>query len=512
MMIRRPEAGLAALAGTLALLILLPVLLRPYLPFEDLPNHIARRALMAAPEGPLAEYFTFRPGLGTNMAADLLWQVFGPLLGDPARFARLTAAVAMLGFPLSVAVLHRVVQGHWSGWPLASALLVHNANFLWGFENFVLTLPLALLGLALWIGTRDRGVALRIVATLGMVAALYLGHLLALLAYALLVGGYEAGMALRGRRIDLRAVNWPGLAVVAAACLAHLRLMAEAPAPGYGSETTFGTLAQRLEIVTSPFGTMGTGSLLQPLAGMAPWIIGLAVLLLIAARRAGVALRLAPALRGPLIVLGLAVLLMPAQLQGVYLTHLRFPTLLVGLALAAIDPALPGPRVKAALAVLLVLLVAGRSLILDRAAGAYAAEVAALERVAADLPAGARVLPVVMAGLQPQTTKHFHTQAYLVPRAQAFVPTLFVGGSHSLVMAEGWQDLSAPQPSAVPFPVLMRADWPEAFNEPWAFVPGWQGRFTHILVLGPMTEAEAARLPARRIAQDGAFTLFAVTP
>jgi hypothetical protein len=323
MMTRRSDAATLALAVVVLALILAPLALNPYLPFEDLPNHIARRAISAMPGGALEIYFTFRETLGTNSAVDLAWRLFAPLGVSAVAFSHWAMGFAMAGFVVSVMVLHRVLHGHWSAWPLAAGALVYNANTLWGFENFVVTVPAAVLGFALWIATRERGALLRLCLTAAVVAVLYLGHVLVLLAYAILVFGYEGGRVWRAGRIELRGVNWAGLAVVLAACAAHVALTAVEPAPGYGTETRFGTWQERVDLLYAPIGSAWAGPLLRPLLAQGPLILAGLVLLAVMGRRAGLSVKVAAGMKAPVLLLALVTLLMPAQLSGVYFTQLR---------------------------------------------------------------------------------------------------------------------------------------------------------------------------------------------
>lgn len=518
----------AVAAAAAGLLIVLPLLLNAYLPFEDLPNHIARRHIVAGADPALAAHFQVHGGLATNAAVDLAWQIrmwFAPVSARAViAFSHWAMGFAMLGFVASVMILHRVLHGHWSPWPLLAGILVYNGNVLWGFENYVVTLPFGILGLALWIATRKAAPLLRLALTLGVVTALYLGHVLVLLAYAILVVGYEAGQVWRpgrnGRAPDLRAPDWPGLCVIAAACLVHLLLSVGAPAPGFGTTTSFGPWPERLQIVLSPFGAqMGADSMLQPLVNQSYALVYILGAGLFLAPKLGASFRLASAMRGPLLLLGLVTLLMPGQLSGVFFTHLRFPVLLFGVLIAALDLRLPerrAPAVAGCLLLVLLSVIAGRAYVLDRAARAYSDQIAALAgltgMVAGDLPAGARVLPVVGQQTDPLTTRQFHTAAYLVPLAEVFVPTLFVGGSHGLGMAPDHAHLSAPQPTVVPAAVLEApADhWPPAFDEAWAFAAGWRTHFSHVLLIGSVPGDVASRHGLRLVADLGTMSLFAI--
>ncbi len=507
-MTRDPDVAVAGLAAVTLGLVLAPVALNGFLPLEDLANHIARRHIMAAPaDGPLAAYYSHAPTLGTNAAVDLVWRAAGRHLTDAITFSRLAVGGALAGFVLSVAILHRVLHGRWSAWPLAAALLVHNASLLWGFENFVVTVPLAILAIAAWIGLADRRPALRLAVTAAALALLYAGHVLALLAYVLFLTGWEAGR-LRG---GWRCPRWPELGLIGAVCLAHLGRMAAAGPAGYGSETVFGDAAQRLDLLLSPFGRPWLQAAPMPdgLVAQGPMLwAGLGLLSFATALRAGVSLRLAPGAGPALLLFGLVTLLMPAALSGVVLTQVRFPYLLLGLALAATDLRVSAAGLRAGLVALLVALVALRSFLFHESARLQSADIAGLQRLAAAVPAGARVLPV-LGGNSERATLHWHSAAYLVPFSEAFVPTLFVAGSHDLALRPEWRRLSAPQPVAAPVAKLVR---PRDLSPSWDYLATWEADYTHLLAIGLARGEMPPHLPLREIAREGGTALYVLKP
>lgn len=521
--VRAGAGAVAALALLVTAIVLLPVLAYPFLPLEDLPNHVARRHIAAAPpDGPLAAYFRHAAQLGTNAAVDLAWWGIGRHLTDAQTFSRLAIGWAMAGFVLSILLLHRVLHGRWSAWPLASALLVHNAALLWGFENFVVTLPLAVLGIAAWVGLAGRGLLLRLAVTAALAGVLYLGHVLAFLAYLVFVAGWELGRLWQGlfrqKRAwwGLLALRWPELALLGAVCLGHLGAMAAAEPAAYGAATAFGTTLQRVTVLLAPFGRPGGGVALEPLALQMPVVFCAGAILYRLARRgtAGMTLVLAPGAGVPVGLFCLVTLLMPATLSGVEFTHVRFPALCLGLVLAATDLRLPAPRLRGALFLALLALVAWRSLIFAEGARIQSAEIADLRQVAGALPAGARVLPVRGTG-SLGASLHWHSAAHLVPFAQAFVPTLFTQGSHALALRPDWAHLSAAQPLSAPAPLLAappagerRRGLAPAFD----YLATWERDFTHVLAIGVEPDEMPAGLPLAPVASRGIFTLHAVLP
>lgn len=511
-------------AAATALVIVLPLLLNAYLPFEDLPNHIARRYIMSGVDPALAKHFQLKRGVATNSAVDLAWQIriwAAPVSAQAAiAFSRWAIGFAMLGFVGSIMILHRVLHARWSPWPLLSGLLVYNGNVLWGFENYIVTVPLGILGFVLWITSRRAAPLLRLTLTLGVVAILYLGHVLVLMAYTILVIGYEAGRKkLDSRAPDFKAVDWLGLSVVIAACLAHLLLLLGAPKPGFGTATNFGPLSERAQVILSPFGAFTfKDSMLQPLLDQSTALlcIILSGLLVLLRLRVGT-IQISGKMKGPLLLLGLATLLMPTQLSGVYFTHIRFPVLLLGLLIATVDLKLKGRHATALATILTAALLAAiavRAFVLDRATRAYSDQISVLadltKAVRADMPVGARVLPVLGQQADPLITRHFHSAAYLVLFGDVFVPTLFVSGSHGLGMAPGLEHLSAPQPQVVhaEYLDLPAERWTPALDEAWAFAPGWTKNFSHVLVFGSVKDNFASKFCLRPLATRKAMTVF----
>lgn len=490
------QARFLILFGALAALVLWPFLANAYLPLEDLPNHIARRVIAAGNSTSLAEFYGYDWALRTNSAADLLYRILPDGLIGSVGFSRLTLGTASLSLVAATVVLHRVLFGDWPVWPLASAVLVFNAPFLWGFENFVLTVPVILLGLAFWCGSSGWRLGGRLAAVTAISAVLYIGHVFALLAFVLLVFSHALG-----RLIDtgsLKTIRAPELAILAALCLWHVMQTAVTGPAGYGSETTFGTLAERLEVFTAPFaGQQGAAFLPFEASGLALLLLWPLLGWLIWSGR----LIVHPEMKVPLVCFGLATLLMPAVLSGVYLTHIRFPGIFLAVLLAATRPAPMAARTFGMVALALLLVVGARSAMFDAAARSYSRMVTDLREVARHLPPGARVLTLRNEQALP-ATRGWQLAGYIVGFSESFVPTLFVAGSHGLRVDPRVAHLTAEQPIAPLANVLgMTPD----------FIPvGWPQDYTHLLIAGPPMARGVADWDVTLIAEQGLFTLYVV--
>lgn len=180
--------ALALLSVSLA--ISLPILHAEFLPLTDLPNHIARHFIATMGPGPLDDYYAYTFALVPNTAADLAWLLFGGG-GDPAAFARYTIAFYLFALVAATMFLARVVHGHWTLWSAAVGLVAYNANFFWGFQNYIVTMPFAIFVLALWLWSERLTVGQRLALLSPLIAGLYVLHLFAFVFLATAAFGRE---------------------------------------------------------------------------------------------------------------------------------------------------------------------------------------------------------------------------------------------------------------------------------------------------------------------------------
>lgn len=513
-----PRAGTAArslpLAAFLfaALCTVLPVLGTLHLPLVDLPNHIARLHVAAAPQdGALAAYYAYVPAFVPNAAADLVWRAL-PVEADPARFAQILMALYTVNLIASAMVLSRALHGRWSAWPAAAGLLVLSGPFFWGFQNFVWSLPFCLYALALWLvmeeGPRRRW---RGAVFVPVAAALYLMHFFAFALLAIAVFGREAQRALedggpivrRGVVLSIRMIPF----VLPVVWLA-VTLLAGPEAPG-SSRTEYGGIAVRLAALVSPLVAPNTVDfrLLDLLA-----VLGLALLALCLSRMwspEGPRLVLHPRAKGPAIALAVAAVLAPSWLNGVALVHIRAPVLLVVLLLAGTAWQGLSARHARLLGIAFATLIAARGIAFDRFAAVYAADVADMLAATETLPPGARVLPLRAPGLEPDR-RFYHVQALLVAERDVFVPTLFQG-VHELRVLERWADHAEPVESAIDLRWVLQPELAADLARP-VFTIDWERKFTHALLLD-RTAPELTDDPRLEpVARAGRFTLFRIVP
>ena len=313
--------GVAAYV-VLCALALSPLLWAAVPPLVDYPDHLARMwVLLHAKDIPaLASNYIVDWRLLPNLAMDLVVPALAQLM--PLEVAgRVFIALIMLGFVLATALLHRVLHGRVGLLPLASLLFVYNLVLYWGFVNFLFTAVLALLAFSGWIASERWRPLWRAVVFAPPAAALVIFHLFGFGIYGLLVLSYELGKRRRRWR-DICTTALLMTQFVPAMLL--LSMMWGNGGPGY----THYSLASKLMAVFAP---VSFGSPVQ-----LDWAVLLLVVffLLYASRAAGV--RLAPAMRWPVIAMTIAAVLMPNWLSGSWAADLRLPVTLPFVVLASL--------------------------------------------------------------------------------------------------------------------------------------------------------------------------------
>jgi hypothetical protein len=407
---RRPAAGGGAgdalFAAALAAHVAVALSLRHF-PYQDLPNHLARYALIArAWAGAAPAWVDVRLAPASYVALDLA----GAALVGAAGAAAAAKALAVAGaaaLPLGMRRLLGAVAPAERGWAVAGVLLAFSAFYLSSFLSYAVGTGAAFAWLAAWWPRRaGAGPAARAGLALGM-AALFLVHPVAP-PVALVVVGVEflcaARAAFAGPPAARRAALLPRLAVLAA-CLAgfglawgagaladptrHAPAIADPVAPDPPIPAlAFRSPARKALALAAPFYglSLAQGALLAAAyaAALALWV-----------RRQGRA-----ALRHPLALAALALLALylvwPVSTYEARGIDVRWLLPAYLLPFCAVGPRgagarAPGTRALAAVAALAVLhagvvFAAGRRV--DRDLDAY-------DRALARLPAGARVLPLV---------------------------------------------------------------------------------------------------------------------
>ncbi|GGH57943.1 hypothetical protein GVY41_12935 [Frigidibacter albus] len=509
-----PVTGVRGLAPLAALAVaacctVLPILAHPHLPLTDLPNHIARHAIQAEPGGPLSQFYTVTSKLVPNSAVDLLWRFTG-FPGTPERFSQIVLAAYALALIAATMLLSRTVQGRWTAWPAASGLLVFNAPFFWGFENYVVSIPFAIAALAIYLGTEGRPTVQRCALLVPLALALYTMHFFGFAALAIAALGREV-QRLLGAGADWKRQLGRGLPL-AVPFLVPIGwmlsdILTSPPAPS-GSVTQFGGLSSRFELLTASFEAPGRlGGLWLNLLGLAGLVTILGCLFSLR-RRCGARLVMAPALIGPAVALAAATLAAPLWLNGVALVHIRLPFVLLTVLLAGTAWTGLTARQARALALWIVLLLVARGVAFERFAADHSAEVQDLVQVLDSLPAGSRLLPLRAAGME-RDRRLWHVQAYAVSLRGAFVPTLFQG-VHDLQLKKGFETSAHPALFSIDERRLLPGSAERAQTD-IPFLEGWQDKFTHALLLDAVPTTLDSHANLTRVDGKGRFTLYRIS-
>jgi hypothetical protein len=185
-----------------ALLFVLPFLFVRIPPLIDLPGHIGRMAVAAAPAAsPLHQYFSFAWVPVLNLGSDLLIEGLRHVMGLLRATWLVCAAVPVIT-ALGVMAVARALNPR-GAWALPWALIfVLNWPLFYGFVNYSLAAGLSLLAFALWVRLEARA-GLRAALFVVLPALLMLVHAIGGGLSVLMIGSYEIW-----RRQAWRPSNW----------------------------------------------------------------------------------------------------------------------------------------------------------------------------------------------------------------------------------------------------------------------------------------------------------------
>ncbi|MFV2034462.1 MAG: hypothetical protein ACC631_05025 [Halocynthiibacter sp.] len=420
-------------------LLVLPVVLNPFLPMIDIPNHMARLEILANRNDPFfIRYYQFEPGAISNSTMDIFVRLSG-WKGDVYALTRWSVAFYLVNFLLSALVLYRIFWGRWSLWPLAAGLVAYSGPFFWGFQNFFIAVPFAIYTLALWIWCVKYPVIVRVLLLAVPVSLVYVMHSIAFAIVAISVGGFEIQKWLEGglRDIVRKTLVALGLTIPFWFPVFHfLRSMGSDARLSGKSE--FGGIFSRLDAIVSITGT--------PAIDLYHWVqwANLATLLLLVLpvfmfSKFGSALRIHKSAHGILVALMLAALLAPEWISGVWGTHIRLPFVLFLVFVSAADWPGLSRRYQIVLATTLSLALLLRVVSFDAYARLYSEETADLFTLFEALDDGVSLgnSPVSEREVQDFQWRRHNLEKYAIIEKRAFVPDLFEGTHGVSVIREG---------------------------------------------------------------------------
>jgi hypothetical protein len=213
--------SLFMLAGGAA--VLLPYLLLPVIPGTDLPNALARLAILgSAPDAPIRSSFAPHWALMPDLGLDLVYMALKPIASADAvlRLCLVGAMAAMLAL---VWAIQRTLFGAVSYAAAMAPLFICGLPVVLGFVNFVMSEAVVMLGAWLWLRWRGELVPARLLALAFVAGTAWLCHFagyVTLMLFLACAQGWlfwqapRIGTAAR-RLLELVAVALPGVVMSA---------------------------------------------------------------------------------------------------------------------------------------------------------------------------------------------------------------------------------------------------------------------------------------------------------
>lgn len=508
------------------------VLLAPFLcsripPLVDYPNHLARFWLIGGGgrAGPAAQFYSLDWNLAaTNVGVDRVVAMLAALV-PATTVAHAALILAVLLTPVGAAALNGALFRRPSIWWAILPIAAWSGTMLLGFLNFQIGMGLALAFAAADAIVQRRRPAAATVLRIGFAAVLIWVHLLDAFFYATLVAAAAFGL----ERLERRA--WGRLA-------ARLRRAGGAAAWCLAPFGAFLLIAHALPALGGTEG-LRLGSLTAKLRALASPLIGYDVLLDLALALAAGALVAGLARRGRLQVhAGLAIaagaflalaVLAPDEIGDSSWLDARFAlmSLLCLLAGLSLSPR-TGARERWAVALAALALISARTIGVAWSWMRMEPQLAATERAIADLPEGARVLPLQH---RPTASARLHAPAgrYLfnlgdatfshypllaVPLRQAFVPTIFaLRGKQPIEIRPAWAGCSAPDGGRL---ASVNALGKHPAPKDPAYMNRWRSCFDFVLVLNAdLPDADGPFVPpagVSLVADRGFAQLWRISP
>jgi len=507
MKLRVPQALRAdpLLAGGMALLLVaacVPLFVTPFLPFVDLPQHSASAALLLdslAGRGVARELFSVDWAPVPYWTQQVLLGV-AQLLGGPLFAAKAVCALAIAALPLASLRLCLALDRS-PRLALGSFLLVWDYSLYWGWSAFLLGMALAVYALAVVLEADTARQAARAVPLTLLIALTHPQAVAFLLVTA-------------GALLVVRRPFWPALRAHAVgtsgAALAFVPWVTSRLGPEQGSagpgawppRFEWVPLAQKLTRLFENSLENGPGPFLSAASAVAFLLVLLGPLALArlpalpsAARSAGRAWVVVGACFTAYLALPMTIVAGQLSHWG---TYPRFATWAL-LSLSFVPrPNLDGRRVLALGPAVAVALALDAGVFLQLRG--FARLTRPLEQVAAALPAGTRVLPLVYQGFDP-SLRHpslHHLHGYLVALRSVYDPHLFDNPNRPLR-----------------YRVERRLPAPP-WNDPARLDPAQLGFYDYVLVQGlerdPFAQdANLGRL-VRPVTEAGMWRLYQVAP
>lgn len=488
-----------------------PILSNQYLPLVDISNHIARHYILTYGESSiLSQYYTANFAIVPNSAADLIWYLCSEKISVVA-FSQFIMAGYAVNLIASIIVLSRIINGYWSLWPLTAALMVFNGNFFWGFQNFLFSVPFAIWGLSLWFLTEKYSTKLRLIVFIPFVALLYFMHFFAFAAMAIMIFGREIQLLGLAEKNLRKQVLSQGLIMSVPFLLPVMHLIFEKLVGDLSRQSSFTKMMSstndQLNALLSILSYSQDSFRVKIISLIL--ILGMLCLFMTTLFKLSPRLGMDSRMKGPIFALTVAAFCSPSWLNDVALVHIRLPFIIIILMIASTHWVGLTQRTGLALAMIITIIIFGRSLQVENMASRHTAEVREFIEVIQNLPEGARLLPLRAPGKAQSEKRLNHLQAYAVIERHAYVPTLFQG-VHMLSVKEPWRRISHPHWRALDIIYARNPEFSAGYYAQPQYWTNWQQDFTHAVLLDPIDKDLIEDLPLHKISEKGRFTLFEI--
>ena len=210
------ESWPVAALAVATLLIVSPLWLAGTPAMPDYPAHLASFYLIGglAHDPQIAQFWRIEWALIPNLASEFSVPLLARLTGY-ALATRIFLTLAVLMWALGPALVQRALYGRISPTALAGALFAYNANFVWGFFNYVFASGLAIVLFAGWIASSAWPSWRRALVLALALVPVYFAHVFAAALLLLLIGCYEGQAWFEAKPLSLKGAAmrlWPTVA------------------------------------------------------------------------------------------------------------------------------------------------------------------------------------------------------------------------------------------------------------------------------------------------------------
>ncbi|MGH6946752.1 MAG: hypothetical protein ACREDZ_05445 [Kiloniellales bacterium] len=497
---------------------LLPLLVVDIPAIVDYPNHLARMHILSnlagSPE--LQSIYRIDWAPVPNLVMDLFVPPIAQLIGLELA-GKVFVAATLVSVASGTVLLHRVVHGYLSYWPLAIYLFLYNGVLTYGFLNYLLGIGLCLILLAVWIAPRHRQARWRIPLIVIGTLALYFSHLLAFATFALCISSFEFWCWYQDERRRASDLLRAGAITALPFILPVISFVLFTPPPQSGPNIRYDLMTGKLAAMLTP-----ANLIYQPADIL---LVAFAIILLCVGlwRRW---FRFAPALAFPTAAVAASILLVPTWLYDNWGNDMRLSIPLVALLIAAMRLTCP-LRHAAAIGTVALTLLVGRNANLAVDWVFHDSLYSEFRVAAATMPNQARVFMAMdrEAATRPGTERYFRRALYhlvtlAVLERAVFVPTLFTGkGRQILAVQPEFEKLDVPHSRPMSRARLVRLadpkfdeseiDWSKDVYHHRRFI-GWPRHYDYLLMLDFGKHTNPLPEILRPVSTGSYFTLYTI--